>query len=97
MNEGGIRKFRTPPSWCSLASEQPEVTPTLSIKLHREAFMKVVDPETTLTNEMLRPRREGSAVLPQARHERQSFRCTLATSCESLLLSCSRRSVVNTG
>ena len=70
MNKGGIRNFRTPPLSCSLASERPMATPTLSIKLYREAFMKVIDPETTLTNEMLRPRREGSVVLPQARHER---------------------------
>ena len=44
-------------------------TPTLSIKLHREAFMKVIDPETTLTNEMLRPRREGRIGFPQIRIE----------------------------
>ncbi len=90
MNKGGIRNFRTPPLSCSLASEQPMATPTLSIKLHREAFMKVIDPETTTTNEMLRPRREGCVVLPHARHERQSFRCSLATSRECVLSSCSR-------
>ena len=49
-------------------------TPAASLKLHREALARAVDPETaSLANIMLPPRREGSAEFPQTPHLRWSL------------------------